>query len=96
MAISPVSFLNTPQAGDDLWFYTEDELLLLGGSAQLILDVMANDTGGKAKTLFSIDDGAGNPIIFNGGTWRQVLGANAGERSEFFDLAVDPTNSGTV
>ena len=41
-------------------------------------------------------DGAGNPIIFNGGTWRQVVGANAGERSEFFDLAVDPTNSGTV
>lgn len=88
MAISAVSFLKTPQAADDLWFYTEDELLLLGGSAQLILDVMANDTGGKAKTLFSIDDGAGNPInpadllnvdgLVNGvSAWETTSGGNS-------------------
>ena len=41
-------------------------------------------------------DGAGNPIISNGGTWAQVLGPNAGERSEFFDLVVDPNSSSTV
>lgn len=45
---------NTPQAGDDLFGstgVTED-----GGS--VILDVMANDLGGKAKTLYSLDNGA--------------------------------------
>ena len=33
------------------------------------------------------------PIVSPNGTWTQVLGANAGERAEFFDLTADRTNS---
>ena len=58
------SFTNTPQAGDDTFYWTEDSLLasgLLSGNGNIItLDVMANDLGGNAKTLFSIDDGNGH------------------------------------
>src|SRR5437899_316734 len=51
-----VSFGNTPQAGDDLFTsaqtgLTDDELKLV------YLNVMGNDLGGAAKTLFSLDDG---------------------------------------
>ncbi|MBI3056195.1 MAG: hypothetical protein HYY77_19455, partial [Betaproteobacteria bacterium] len=50
-----VSFANTPQARDDLLTntgLTEDSL---GGIKYL--DVMANDLGGAAKWLYSLDDG---------------------------------------
>ncbi|MGZ2413112.1 VCBS repeat-containing protein, partial [Sphingomonas sp. F9_3S_D5_B_2] len=43
------SFSNTPQAVDDKFFATEDVIY--------IFDVMANDLGGNAKTLWSVDDG---------------------------------------
>jgi hypothetical protein len=59
---SKKSLSNTPQAGDDSYSFMEDELLasgLLSGNI-LTFDVMANDRGGKAKTLFSIDDGNGH------------------------------------
>lgn len=49
-----VSFANTPQAKDDLFTgtgLTEDSL------GAVYLDVMANDLGGNAKTLYSLDDG---------------------------------------
>ncbi|MFC3107472.1 VCBS domain-containing protein, partial [Undibacterium arcticum] len=51
-----VSFGNTPQAGDDLFLaantgLTEDLFSIK------YLNVMANDLGGAAKTLYSIDDG---------------------------------------
>jgi len=58
MAISTVSFNNTPQARDDLYLnsnLTEDRV---GGT--FIIDVMANDLGGNAKKLYSIDDGVEN------------------------------------
>ncbi|PZV33107.1 VCBS domain-containing protein [Mesorhizobium kowhaii] len=45
------SFSNTPQAGDDLFLFSED------ATGVLILNVMANDQGGAAKLLYSIDDG---------------------------------------
>ncbi|MFC0588252.1 beta strand repeat-containing protein [Novosphingobium aquiterrae] len=61
------SFANTPQAKDDSYVFIEDILvqnaLLYNTSTRVIsLDVMANDLGGKAKSLFSIDDGLGNQI----------------------------------
>jgi VCBS repeat-containing protein len=66
MAISKVSFFKTPQAGDDNYYWTEDSLQLdtnvYINSTHLMLDVMANDLGGAAKKLYSIDDGNGNPI----------------------------------
>ncbi|WP_439409100.1 VCBS domain-containing protein [Bradyrhizobium sp. DASA03076] len=48
---STVSFGNTPQANSDIFSFTED-----AGNI-LILNVLANDLGGAAKTLFSLDDG---------------------------------------
>ena len=53
------SFNNTPQAVDD--YYTAAQTGLLEDSMQTIyLAVMANDLGGKAKTLYSLDDGIEN------------------------------------
>jgi VCBS repeat-containing protein len=54
-----VSFNNTPQASDDVFLaastgLTEDDL---ASHAPLVLNVMANDAGGNAKSLYSIDDG---------------------------------------
>ena len=52
------SFSNTPQANDDIFNLTEDTVVLASGSQTIIvLDVMANDQGGNAKSLFSVDDG---------------------------------------
>ncbi|WP_027574894.1 VCBS domain-containing protein, partial [Bradyrhizobium sp. WSM1743] len=48
---STVSFGTTPQANTDIYSFTED------ASNILILNVLANDLGGAAKTLFSLDDG---------------------------------------
>ncbi|MFM9972612.1 MAG: VCBS domain-containing protein [Burkholderiales bacterium] len=55
MAVSPVSFSKTPQAKDDLFAnsVTEDSLAA-------ILDVMGNDLGGAAKSLYSLDNGDKN------------------------------------
>ncbi|HEY9065175.1 MAG TPA: VCBS domain-containing protein, partial [Burkholderiaceae bacterium] len=56
MGISTTSFVNTPQAVDDVFTstttgLTEDSLFIT------YLAVMANDLGGAAKTLYSIDNG---------------------------------------
>ncbi|MCK1478291.1 VCBS domain-containing protein, partial [Bradyrhizobium sp. 197] len=48
---STVSFGNTPQANTDIFSFAED------ASNILILNVLANDLGGAAKTLFSLDNG---------------------------------------
>jgi hypothetical protein len=59
-----VSFGNTPQAGDDNYSFTEDQLLassIYNNTTHILsLDVMSNDLGGAAKTLWSIDDGNGH------------------------------------
>lgn len=47
------SILNTPQAADDYFTYTETDVL--ASNSILTLDVMANDSGGKSKTLYSIE-----------------------------------------
>ncbi|RYF35688.1 MAG: hypothetical protein EOO38_28715, partial [Cytophagaceae bacterium] len=53
-----VSFSNAPQAKDDVFSWTEDNAVFAGSSTTIIsLDVMANDLGGNAKSLFSLDDG---------------------------------------
>jgi VCBS repeat-containing protein len=52
---------NTPQASGDVYNYSEDQLSSLLSSKNVItLNVMANDLGGNAKTLYSIDDGSGS------------------------------------
>ncbi|WP_199275318.1 VCBS domain-containing protein, partial [Sinorhizobium glycinis] len=61
---STTSFSNTPQAQGDTYGWTEDQLLSSGiydaATSTIALNVMANDLGGKAKTLWSIDDGGSN------------------------------------
>src|SRR5438046_2682028 len=56
-----VSFSNTPQAEDDAFIFYKDQLLAWDlfnrQTSVLALDVMANDLGGNAKTLYSVDDG---------------------------------------
>ena len=51
---STTSFTTTPQAQDDTWTYSETNL---AAQSFLLIDVMSNDLGGKAKVLWSIDDG---------------------------------------
>ncbi|HKX42735.1 MAG TPA: VCBS domain-containing protein, partial [Burkholderiaceae bacterium] len=64
MATNTTSFLNTPQAVDDLFVssttgLTEDSLFIT------YLAVMANDLGGAAKTLYSIDNGTNSIGVFS-------------------------------
>src|SRR5689334_12067598 len=64
---STTSFSNTPQAKDDTYTYLEDVLrndstLYNSTTNTITLDVMANDLGGNAKSLFSVEDGDGNPL----------------------------------
>lgn len=49
------SWSNTPQAGDDC--FVLNRLGENSKEAVFYLDVMANDLGGKAKTLYALDDG---------------------------------------
>ena len=69
------SFSNAPQASDDNYNITEAQLESGGGAgftynaaAKVVtLDVMSNDLGGNAKSLWSIDDGgATTQDIMNG------------------------------
>src|SRR5439155_20698877 len=83
-------FNNTPQAGDDYYNFTEDQLFALGlvrPANVLSLDVLSNDLGGNAKKLFSVDDGNGNALnptdllnadgLVNGASqWELTAGGN--------------------
>ena len=67
-----VSFNNTPQAVDDLFttgqtLLSEDNLATRG---VIKLNVMANDAGGNAKSLYSIDDGINRRSSDSGCCWR--------------------------
>ena len=67
MAVNQTSFTKTPQATDDFWSYTENDLLFSASYNNslniLSLDVTANDLGGNAKALYSIDDGNGHTSL---------------------------------
>lgn len=58
MAINLTSMNNTPQARDDTYSFSETSLE--SGGNILWLDVTADDGGGKAKVLYSVDDGLGS------------------------------------
>ena len=56
------SFSNTPQAKDDSYIFTEQQLFAAPSiynlsTRTISLNVMSNDLGGNAKSLYSIDDG---------------------------------------
>ena len=64
---STTSFTNTPQAKDDVYNYLEnllvsDSTIYNATTNTVTLDVMSNDLGGNAKTLFSVEDGDGNAL----------------------------------
>ncbi|WP_280151455.1 cadherin domain-containing protein [Piscinibacter sp. XHJ-5] len=64
MGINSTSFTNTPQAGDDNYTsastgLTEDSLFVVH------LAVMANDLGGAAKTLYSLDNGTNSTGVLS-------------------------------
>src|SRR4030095_15534596 len=83
MAITSTSFTKTPQAGDDCYYWNENDLLSSGlyntSTRVLTLDVMSNDLGGKAKVLYSIDDGNGNAIPYELLSQDAVNGVSAWE-----------------
>ena len=66
---STTSFNNTPQATTDSYTLHEDEILAYPSlynydttSKTFTFDVMSNDLGGNAKSLFSVEDDWGNTI----------------------------------
>ncbi len=67
-----VAFGNTPQAVDDLFQFDDS----IEGSVQ-ILDVMANDKGGAAKSLYSLDNGANQDGSPNGSQTSDLLTQDA-------------------
>src|SRR5689334_17099018 len=89
---STTSFTNTPQAKDDYYAFSEDLLrsntyVYNVSTNTITLDVMSNDLGGNAKTLFSVEDGDGNaitadyqllaPDVVNGvSQWEETFGHN--------------------
>ncbi|MBS1191150.1 MAG: Type secretory pathway [Rhodocyclaceae bacterium] len=74
MAVSSVSYTNTPQAGDDTFNRTEDWFNSNYTASNTILwDVLANDLGGNAKKLYSIDDGEGATAL------RDLLASDVGK-----------------
>src|SRR6476660_10620592 len=75
------SFTNTPQARDDTYNYFEDLLranstLYNVATGTVFLDVMANDLGGNAKTLFSVADGDGNALTADFTLLAKDVGSN--------------------
>ena len=60
-----VSFSNTPQGKDDN-FTSAQTNLTEDSSVIVYLDVMANDLGGNAKSLWSVDNGINNSGAMNG------------------------------
>src|SRR5215468_2441568 len=67
------SFTNTPQAKDDGFFgLTEDS------SGIVYLDVMANDLGGNAKVMWSLDNGINNSGAMSGYIAADLLTQDAG------------------
>ena len=69
---SMVSFSNTPQANDDN-FTSAQTGLTEDGTSVVFLDVMANDLGGNAKSLWSVDNGLNDTGAMNGATAGDLL-----------------------
>src|SRR6516165_4838350 len=71
-----ISFNNTPQAADDFFSTAQTGLTEDGLPGAVILDVMANDAGGKGKSLYSLDDGI-NSAGVNGDLLQRDVVASA-------------------
>ncbi|TIT37623.1 MAG: adhesin [Mesorhizobium sp.] len=71
------SFSNTPQAQDDL-FTSSTTGLNEDSSQPIFLNVMANDLGGNAKTLWSVDNGINNTGAMSGYSAADLLTQDLG------------------
>jgi VCBS repeat-containing protein len=71
--ITTTSMFNTPQAVDDNYYITEDQSL----SLIFCIDVMANDSGGNAKTLFAITEGSESQVTVNSAEWSDLITRDA-------------------
>src|SRR6266436_515622 len=102
MATNTTSFTKTPQGVDDTYYWNENDLIssgLLTGNI-ITLNVMANDLGGNAKTLFSIDDGNGHTNLADydlmnadsNGAWEST---SSGDKIRIYDgkIQVDTSHS---
>ncbi len=91
------SLSDTPQAKDDL--YTVAALAGLGVLSEdggtVTLDVMLNDLGGRAKTLYSLDDGIENEGLATSADLltRDIVGA---DNSSKFGALIEFTADGKV
>ena len=77
---STTSFSNTPQAKDDTYGWSEDQLLTSGlyssGTKIITLDVVSNDLGGNAKTKTRHEvSGSGKKLWKQKGTGRARIGS---------------------
>ncbi|RWP86641.1 MAG: adhesin, partial [Mesorhizobium sp.] len=66
------SLSNTPQAQDDLFTYSED------ATGVLTLNVMSNDLGGNAKTIWSVDNGINTSGAMSGYVAGDLLTQDSG------------------
>jgi VCBS repeat-containing protein/probable HAF family extracellular repeat protein len=72
-----VSFGNTPQADDD-FFSSAVTGLTEDSRSTVYLDVLGNDLGGAAKSLWSVDNGVNNSGAMNGYSAADLLTQDAG------------------
>jgi len=91
--ITTTSSSNTPQATDDT-FASSTTGLTEDTTTVVILDVMANDLGGKAKSLYSLDDGSSSGSAVQS----DLLTSDAGGASNYsqFGARIWITDSGKV
>jgi VCBS repeat-containing protein/probable HAF family extracellular repeat protein len=100
-----ISFTNAPQAKIDAYSFTEDQLLSFSAfdsSTDILffLDVMANDLGGIAKTLYSVDDGVNYisdllkaDTLTNGVSQWEAIGGGDTIRIDHGKVDIDLTSS---
>ena len=81
---STASFSNTPQAKDDN-FLSSQTLLTEDSSVVVYFDVMANDLGGNAKSLWSVDDGTNSSGAMSGYIAADLLTADGARAAWFKD-----------
>ncbi len=86
------SFSNTPQAGDDYFVFSQ---LTEDSTGLFILDVMGNDLGGKAKSLYSLDDGVENEGLTSSADLLTLDFVNADNKSSLGAL-IEITADGKV
>lgn len=93
--MTTITLNTTPQAQDDLYTVAMFDGVISEDGGTITLSVMANDLGGKAKTLFSLDDGAENEGSATSADLltRDIVGADNFSKS---GALIEFTSDGTV